>query len=208
MQEKLKKYSEFVKLLTKNLDGFFENQKEFVKCQKGCSLCCQAGYYPITNLEYEFLKIGFNTLEKDMQDIIRQRVFAISKESKNFIQNGNNQNNFSYECPLLFNNLCSLYEYRPLICRIHGLITFSLKGGKNYNLPGCLEDGLNYSNVWDNEIKDFSLQKAKALNIKSYPEVFDVGYDSMLKKFEYIGFGNIKMMFEWLLLDIPDYKDV
>lgn len=206
MQEKLKKYSEFVKLLTKNLDGFFENQKDFIKCKEGCAQCCQTGYYPVTNLEYEFLKIGFNRLEKDKQDIIRQDVLDLYKKRKLFIKSGNEKDAFLYKCPLLFNNLCSIYEHRPLICRIHGLITLGLKGGNNFKLPGCLADGLNYSNVWDNEIQDFSLEKSKALNINSHPEVFDVGYEPILKKFEYMGFGDIRMMFEWIIMDIPDYQ--
>jgi len=206
MQEKLNKYSEFINILTKNLDAFFENQKDFIKCKAGCSLCCRSGLYPLTNLEYGFLKLGFNKLEKEKQDKINQKCFEIYKERRIFIRNGNEQLDFSYKCPFLFDNLCSLYESRPLICRVHGLITIGLKEGKNYNMPGCLDDGLNYSEVWDEELKDFSLEKATALNIKSHPEVFDVGYEPLLKKFEHIGFGDIRMMFEWFIMDVPDYQ--
>jgi len=208
MQKRLKKYTEFLSALTKNLDGFFENQKDFIKCTAGCSHCCKAGHYPLTELEYEFVKIGFNKLGEEKQAQIRQSCLESYKERKLFVRNGNPINSFSYACPFLADDLCSLYEHRPLICRTHGLIARGLKGDRNFKLPGCLEIGLNYSEVWEKELKDFSLEKAVALNIKSHPEAFDIGYEMLLENFEHINFGDIRMLFEWVIMDIPNYQDI
>ncbi len=197
MQEKLNKYKDFLRILDRNLKDFFENQKEFIMCSAGCSHCCSAGYYPLTELEYEFVKIGFNRLEKEKQDIIIQSIQEINSKKNLFLQAGEETNDFSYQCPMLINNLCSLYDYRPIICRVYGLISPGLDDENKYKIPSCRELGLNYSNVWDEEIKDFSLEKAKKLNLKSNPEAFDVGYQSLLKKFAFMDFGSIKMMFEW-----------
>ena len=206
MEEKLKKYSVFINEFTKLLGGFFEDQKEFIKCTTGCSRCCTTGYYPITEVEYEFLKTGFNKLEKEKQDIIRQYCLDLYKKRKIFRKEGGELLKFSYQCPFLFNDLCSVYDNRAIICRTHGLMSLSIKGGNNFNIPTCVHVGLNYANIWDNEIKGFSPEKAMALNIKHEPKGFPIGYESVLENLEYIGMGDIRMLFEWILMDIPDYQ--
>ena len=208
MQEKLKKYSEFINVFTKTVDGFFEEQKEFIKCSSGCSICCQTGYYPFTEIEYEFLKIGFNSLEKETQDIIYQRAIEIYKNRKIFTQNGNELSNFSYTCPYLFDDLCSLYQHRGIICRTYGLISISARGENQFNMPTCLNKGLNYTNIWDEKIKGFSFEKAQALNLKSSPQAYPVRYESILKTLDYIDTGDIRMLFEWIIMDIPNYQEI
>ena len=152
------------------------------------------------------MKLGLNKLEKEKQNIIRQRVFDIYKERKIFIKNGNEKDDFSYECPFLFDNLCSIYEHRAIICRVHGLISLSLKGENQFTMPSCVNKGLNYANVWDEKIRGFSVEKSQTLNIKSTPQAYPIRYEAILKNLNYIGLGDIRMMFEWIIMDIPDYQ--
>jgi Fe-S-cluster containining protein len=39
-------------------------------------------------------------------------------------------------CPLNFNSLCLLYDYRPLICRLHG-ISYELRRPGHNIMPGA-----------------------------------------------------------------------
>jgi len=196
MDKKLRKYKEFLNILDKNLQIFFDNQKEFIKCSAGCSHCCESGYYPVTNLEFDFLKTGFDTLDAEKQDIILKKCNKTEEDLSKFIESGSKMQDFAYECPILNNGMCSLYEYRPILCRVYGLITPKPENSSRYGIPACKDIGLNYANVWDEKINNFSYEKAQSLNIKGSPEAFDVAYESLLKKFEYLDFGDIQMLFK------------
>ena len=62
MQEKttLEKYIEYTDILKNKLDIYFKDQKEFLKCKAGCDICCKSSYYPVSELEYEYVRMGLN----------------------------------------------------------------------------------------------------------------------------------------------------
>ena len=124
-------YPEFLKSLDKKLEGYFEDYKPYVCCKAGCSSCCEKGDYPISDIELEYLIHGFVSLE---QDIKRQ----VQENFKNIQKGGC--------CPFLVNNLCSVYQYRPIICRTHGL-AYLMKDGRA-NVPYCVNEGKCYGSVF------------------------------------------------------------
>lgn len=191
MKDKLREYVEFLRNLDIRLKQYFEEQKEHLKCRTGCSYCCENGNYPLSWIEYEYLKIGIGQLERVQIKLILHKAIQIAGNGEKL-----------YKCPLLKDNLCQAYAYRPLICRTHGLLVKNIKDGKEtYELPACMGIGLNYADVWDNEKKLFSKEKIQELQIKIPPRIYDIGYFILLKELEKTGHGEVKMLYEWLLME-------
>lgn len=86
---KLKK----LELLYSEMDAIYEFIYKFTACKKGCNHCCHYEI-AITNLETDYIKSKLKT-----------------KKLKN--------RPFGQACPFLKKGVCSIYEYRPFICRRH-----------------------------------------------------------------------------------------
>lgn len=187
-------YLLYIAYLTQKLNKFFEAQKPYIFCKKGCSKCCKNGQYPFSKLEYEFIMIGFSKLPCELQKKITEKISKLKSEKKNF--NGE----FTYVCPFLINNVCSVYEFRGIICRSFGLMSINPKGATK--IPFCAYEDLNYSNVMDRETGIISTEKYKSLgdNIPE-PLAYNVGYSFLTSKdIEenfHIDFGDKKSLIDW-----------
>lgn len=204
----LEKYIAYLETLKKRLNVYFGDQKEFIKCKAGCDLCCKNSYYPTSQLEYEYIKIGLNKnfTEKEREEI-NKTVLDIFNKRKLFIDSGSNILEFSYECPLLVNGACGIYEYRTLLCRSHGLIYNDADKPTKQNFPHCMTLGLNYADVFDKETNDFSEEKTVALGIKTRPKSYDLSYTPLMQE-SGLEFGDIRMLFEWILMDIEGFEEL
>ena len=104
---------------------------------------------------------------------------------------------FKYDCPFLIDNVCSVYEYRGIVCRAFGLMNIGEGGGKE--VPFCCFKGLNYSNIMDGI--NISAPKYRSLGISEPPLAFNVSYDfltdSAFEKLFDFKFGDKKPMIEW-----------
>jgi len=106
--------------------GVEEHLLGHITCAEGCSSCCKAiTLFPV---EAEAVRQGVSSLpEVDAENI---RSHAARGESGEV-------------CPLLSENRCLIYPFRPIICRTHGLpILFSDNGERRVdycpsNLQGC-----------------------------------------------------------------------
>lgn len=212
MNEKLAKYTIFLNSVENILQKYFEEQKEYIKCSAGCSYCCESGSFPASEIEYSFVKEGFNKLDKDTKKKIRIKSLNLYEKRYIHLQKGRDIFDFTYQCPFLENKNCLVYEYRPVICRIHGLITceYSKESAElqKANMPCCTPIGLNYAEVWDDNLKIISTEKAKLLGKKIMPKIYPVSYSKLLDELQEIGYGDIRMLFEWVLLDIPNYQEI
>ena len=142
----LKRYELFLEKFDKRLEKYFEEQCEFIKCKEGCSACCEVGEYPFSRLEAEYLMSGFIKLPADIKEKIRKEIKHLKPENPKM-----------YKCPFLIDNMCSVYKYRGLVCRVHGLAWFD---GEKIQLPYCVNKGLNYSKVFDRETGEVFLPNA------------------------------------------------
>jgi hypothetical protein len=133
----LKRYEKFLKSFDERLENYFEQQCEFIKCREGCSTCCEVGEYPFSRLEAEYLMSGFINLPQITQQEIKKQIRNLKSNSQKM-----------YKCPFLIDKKCSLYKYRGIICRVHGLAWFD---GEKVQLPYCVNKGLNYAKVFDRE---------------------------------------------------------
>lgn len=191
---KIADYALYIAYLNKKLNKFFESQKPYIFCKKGCSKCCENGEYPFSKLEHEFLMIGFAKLPIDTQRKIVGKISEIKKAKEK------SPEGFTYECPFLINNECSVYDFRGIICRSFGLMAINKDG--NTKIPFCAFENLNYSNVVDKETKIISAEKYQKLgdNIPE-PLAYNVSYkfltsEEIAKNF-HLNFGEKKSLIEW-----------
>ncbi len=190
------KYEEYLQFLDSYLKTYFEAQKPYINCKAGCAYCCKLGEYPVSNLEFSYMMFGFSFLNKEIKDEISSNIMILKNEVKKPAT--------FYRCPFLMENSCSIYKYRPMICRSHGLLQFRYDNDDNchFNIPGCVEEGLNYSNVYDPVTKKISSEKFSKLDTDLEPCAYNVGLKYLLKN-EYteklnLEFGDAKILIEWL----------
>lgn len=97
----------------------------------------------MSDIELEYLMQGFSTLSSDLKILVKNNFEKMEKGGK---------------CPFLINKECSVYEYRPIICRVHGL-AYMYKDNE-VKLPQCVVEGKNFANLYKD--KFFSGNPIKA----------------------------------------------
>ncbi len=125
-------YEGFLKEFDKRLESYFKSFGDNICCKEGCSSCCEQGDYPLSDIELEYLMKGFVKLNPQIKVQIQNNIKDMKKGGI---------------CPFLVNNICSVYKYRPIVCRVHGLAYF-YKDNK-VKLPYCVNNGKNFSKVYD-----------------------------------------------------------
>ena len=79
---------------------------------------------------------GYIALDNNQKQLVQQQIKTMKKGGA---------------CPFLINKKCSVYKYRPIICRVHGLAY--LYKENNVKVPFCVHAEKNYSKVYkDGEI--------------------------------------------------------
>lgn len=196
----IKKYKIYLEYLNKKLGEYFNEQSPYIFCKAGCSSCCEKGEYPFTEIEFAYLMIGAQTLSKDTVKKIENNIQEISDKKREHDKN-NKSGKFLHACPFLVDKKCSLYEYRGIICRSHGLAFFSKT--EKVLVPACVDEGLNYSNVYDFKNRTISSEKYKKTGIKQEPLAHNVGVNYLTNNeiTELLGldFGEIKPMYKFFL---------
>jgi Fe-S-cluster containining protein len=167
----------------------FEKQAPFIKCKKGCTYCCKEGEYPLSELEYVNLMLYYNKLPNDIKGKINQNIETLMEQKREKF----------YECPFLINEECSVYPTRPIICRTFGLISYRNDGRPK--MPFCIELGLNYANVYD-EDKQLLV---KCADDGTEPVAYNIDRRTLRNKemqdlFD-IYFGEDKSLISWLQED-------
>lgn len=98
--------------LQENASGFFDkiHQKyaSQMECKKGCSKCCQTDI-SVFEIESERIVEWFNLQSPDEQ--VRLKSLWKTPHQQSY-------------CTFLYNDQCTIYEARPLICRTQGLPLF------------------------------------------------------------------------------------
>ena len=196
----IKKYKIYLEYLNKKLGEYFNEQSPYIFCKAGCSSCCEKGEYPFTEIEFAYLMIGAQTLNKDTVAKIENNIQEISDKKREHDTNNKNEK-FLHACPFLVDKKCSLYEYRGIICRSHGLAFFSKT--EKVLVPACVDEGLNYSNVYDFKNRTISSEKYKQTGIKQEPLAHNVGVNYLtnneITKLLGLDFGEIKPMYKFFL---------
>ena len=162
----MKSYKDFLVDLDKRLEQYFGLHKEHINCCPGCSSCCETGDYPLSQIELEYLMQGYAVIpDKDK--------IQVQDNIKNIVKGG--------ACPFLIDKRCSVYPYRPIICRVHGLAYIC--HDEVVKVPYCANEGKNYNKVYNNG----------EITINPIKENFDTA--EVLKNFD---FGEIKNLYDWI----------
>ena len=200
--ELLETYLQFLRVLTKNIDEHFESQKEYIHCKRGCAHCCKNAEFPCTQLEFDFLRLGFFRLSPDVQQKIVDNIAKIKEEMAN-----HSGDKFKYDCPFLIDDVCSVYDYRMIICRTFGLAYYKedpKTGLIVRRAPFCMELGLNYGEVYDPETKMFLQDKYLKTGYKQEPLAYNTSSEFLRERLgkDFLGldFGEEKALIDWLLL--------
>lgn len=158
-------YFEKYEKLVAAADAAFERVKEShaacVRCKEGCADCCHA-LFDLTLIEALYLNHRFNQkfqgVEKaDLEQKANRADRALSRIKRKAYQDlvaGKPEAEILADlarervrCPLLTDqDLCELYEYRPLTCRFYGIPTAIGGQGHTCGLSG-FEEGQKYPTV-------------------------------------------------------------
>ena len=156
----------------------FESEMgELVKCGKGCSDCCNA-LFDITLVEALYVNSKFNKSFKGMDrsrimeradsadrtiNKLKRKVFKASQAGQSTSEILLEVSRARVRCPLLSDDdLCEMYEFRPITCRLYGVPTSI--GGKAHTckLAG-FEAGVKYPTVNMDIVLDRLLALGKEL---------------------------------------------
>lgn len=152
-------YEKFLESINGDINKIFEYQREYLCCKKGCSHCCKRGDYPMSEIEFKYIMKGFEKLDENTKEIIKHNIQEVKKGDTD-----------SYICPFLIENQCSIYEYRPIVCRTFGVLTEDSNGNPAY--PFCSTIGLNFSKIYDKEKKHLSADLVAKNHYMTYPKIF------------------------------------
>lgn len=195
--EELKLYKQYLNTIQSFLDKYFDDQKEYICCQKGCAHCCKKGSYPYSQIEFDYLMIGFFKMDLKEQQGVIKRIQKLKEEYATV----EDKEKFMHRCPFLNEeDVCTVYDYRGLICRTFGL----LKPDKNNEIimPFCQSLGLNYSQVYNREKKMLDEDLVKKHGFKNTPKAYQLSFKTLMDKDLFqdveINFGEIKSLIEWL----------
>jgi len=163
-----KDYENFIEHLDERLSRYFKEQAPYICCKEGCSLCCEKGDYPLTEPELHYLMQGFMKLKYETRQIIQTNIKQMEKGGV---------------CPFLINKKCSVYKYRPIVCRVHGL-AYRVKP-QVIKLPHCAELGMNFKGVYVNG------------EFLATPENENLDTIPLVKIFDY---GEMRNLYDWIKL--------
>ena len=198
----LNNYLLYLGYITNKIQTYFNEQKEYIFCSKGCSKCCSHAQFPYSEIEFKLISEGLNALEPEIKKQVLNKIDKTLKAREVFPKQ---KEPFRYECPFLINNECSVYYYRGLVCRTFGLMTFIPETPKTPRIPFCAFEGLNYSNVLDKVENNISDKKFAGLGLKEEPKAYNIDYSTLLNEEIASGFGfkfgNVKPLIEWFKED-------
>ena len=105
------------------------------KCDGCADNCCLTRFYHHTYLEYFYLSRGIESLSPPENDAVIKKADEVCRETAAADEKGIPVRRM---CPLNSNSLCTLYPYRPMICRMHGIPHQLQKPGYEViHVPGC-----------------------------------------------------------------------
>jgi Fe-S-cluster containining protein len=105
------------------------------QCNGCADNCCMTRFYHHTLLECLYLLEGLQTLDSDVRHAICEKALTVTARMEAADRQGKA---LRIMCPLNQNDRCTLYPYRPMICRLHGIPhELQRTGGNPIMNPGC-----------------------------------------------------------------------
>jgi len=156
-----KKYEKIVDLVDSAFERVKNQNGDLVRCNSGCSDCCHA-LFDLTLVEAIYINYRFlELLEASKREEIMERannadrkIYKIKRQAHKALEKGENEVKILSDigaervrCPLLNEEeLCELYEYRPITCRVYGIPT-SIQGMSHTCGKSGFVEGGKYSTI-------------------------------------------------------------
>lgn len=151
-----KKYKLLLQEIDKHVANLEDAHSKHMKCKNGCDLCCID--FSIFPIEFHYI---FNNIKND-----NAVLEAHSKKDA---------------CTFLKNHSCTIYQYRPIMCRTHGLPLIYANDEGELELSSC------HLNFTEFNFEDFTMEntlpqdkynsKLFLLNKEFIAEFKDIKYD-------------------------------
>ena len=190
-KEIFNKYEALVTEIDKSFDNISKQTEDGIKCGKGCSECCHA-LFDLTLVEALYINHKFNKLYKGLErseimhqaDVSDRQIHKIKRKAFKASQSGipakkilKDLSLARVKCPLLQkDDLCALYDFRPLTCRIYG-VPMNIGGEahscqKSGFAPGKPYPAINME-ILQSKLTELSEELAASINssLKALPEV-------------------------------------
>jgi len=147
--DKLSYFLDQLKLIYAEMDQKYKVAADYYDFHcRGCEdNCCLTRFYHHTYLEYFYILKGYSDLLSEKKITVKEGATDVCKRTADLDEK--NQK-VRLICPLNDNGLCILYDYRPMICRLHGIShELHRPDGKIIYGPGCeaftkLSEGKGY----------------------------------------------------------------
>ncbi len=156
-----KKYEKIVDLVDSAFEQVKNQNGDLVKCNSGCSDCCHA-LFDLTLIEAIYINHRFLEQFKDQKreeiieraNIVDRKIYKIKRQAYKEIEKGQNEIKILADigaervrCPLLNKEeMCELYQYRPITCRAYGIPTAIQGMSHTCGKSGFVEGG-KYSTI-------------------------------------------------------------
>ena len=148
---------EFLELLREVDRNFREVRKRYpreVCCRKGCTECCLAPF-DLSLVEALYMRKAFHALARRERREIERRLRKYEKDWQTRVPKPATPfvlSTVRLRCPFLnHKSLCTVYEYRPVTCRLYGL-PLEIEG-ETYVCPQSgFEPGKTYPTVLFSEV--------------------------------------------------------
>jgi Fe-S-cluster containining protein len=130
-------FSQQIKQIYEEMDQAYSKAANSYKFYcKGCKdNCCETHFFHHTYIECGYLLEGFSQLPETQQKGILAKAKKVVEDSNTFIEK---KLPVRLMCPLNLHGRCLIYEYRPMICRLHGIAhELQIPGQPVQYSPGC-----------------------------------------------------------------------
>lgn len=123
-----------------------------LSCQGCPDNCCTSYFQHHTYIEWAYLWKGIRSCPDEKQREFKKRAGQYVRKSATVLAQGLMP---SIMCPLNEGGLCQLYEYRLMICRMHGVPnSFVRPDGQKMSFPGCFKCQELYSDLEEVPVLD------------------------------------------------------
>ena len=176
-----KQYEEVLATADKVFERVKSEHPECVKCKTTCSDCCNA-LFDLYLIEALYINDKFNKKFKDGErerlieksNIADRTIYKLKRKAYKDLESGKDENEIlskmaeeRVRCPLLNDDdMCDLYEYRPITCRLYG-IPISIGGASHTCGLSAFAEGKQYPTVnlekIQNKLYEISVELVKEI---------------------------------------------
>ena len=208
-----KQYEEVLAMADKVFERVKSEHPECVKCKTKCSDCCNA-LFDLYLIEALYINDNFNKKFKgsererliEKSNIADRTIYKLKRKAYKDLESGKDENEIlskmaeeRVRCPLLNDDdMCDLYEYRPITCRLYG-IPISIGGASHTCGLSAFAEGKQYPTVnlekIQNKLYEISVELVKEIKSR-HVKLADVIVPLSMALLtiydeEYLGIGDI-----------------